>query len=122
MTAPTGFSRREFLNMTGTAAAGAFILGFQFGCADPGAEDGAATGLLDGPELPPTDGEAWEPNAFVQIYPTGAVTLVVHRSEMGQGIRTACAMLLAEELEVGLDQIRIEQAEGHPRFGNLPGI
>ena len=50
------------------------------------------------------------PNAFIRIDRQGAVTLVMPMVEMGQGIYTAMAMLLAEELEVGLDQVRLEHA------------
>jgi isoquinoline 1-oxidoreductase beta subunit len=50
------------------------------------------------------------PNAFIRIDRKGAVTLVMPMVEMGQGIYTAMAMLLAEELEVGLDQVRLEHA------------
>src|SRR5216684_7025498 len=50
------------------------------------------------------------PNAFIRIDRRGAVTLVMPMVEMGQGVYTAQAMLLAEELEVGLDQVRLENA------------
>src|SRR5262249_22640454 len=50
------------------------------------------------------------PNAFIRIDRRGTVTLVMPMVEMGQGIYTAMAMLLAEELEVGLDQVRLEHA------------
>jgi isoquinoline 1-oxidoreductase beta subunit len=50
------------------------------------------------------------PNAFVRIDRRGAVTLVMPSVEMGQGTYTSLAMLLAEELEVGLDQVRLEHA------------
>src|SRR6266850_785445 len=50
------------------------------------------------------------PNAFIRIDRLGGVTLVMPMVEMGQGIYTAMAMLLAEELEVGLDQVRLEHA------------
>src|SRR4030088_1988960 len=50
------------------------------------------------------------PNAFIRIDRQGGVTLVMPMVEMGQGIYTAMAMLLAEELEVGLDQVRLEHA------------
>jgi isoquinoline 1-oxidoreductase beta subunit len=53
---------------------------------------------------------AFAPNAFIRIDRQGAVTLVMPMVEMGQGIYTAMAMLLAEELEVGLDQVRLEHA------------
>ncbi|MFE0754508.1 molybdopterin cofactor-binding domain-containing protein [Inquilinus sp. NPDC058860] len=50
------------------------------------------------------------PNAFIRMDPKGLVTLVMPSAEMGQGIYTAEAMLLAEELEVGLDQVRLEHS------------
>ena len=53
---------------------------------------------------------AFAPNAFIRIDREGAVTLVMPMVEMGQGVYTALAMLLAEELEVGLDQVRLEHA------------
>jgi isoquinoline 1-oxidoreductase beta subunit len=50
------------------------------------------------------------PNAFVRIGTDGRVTLIMPQVEMGQGIYTALPMLIAEELEVGLDQITLEHA------------
>ncbi|MDR6290554.1 MULTISPECIES: xanthine dehydrogenase family protein molybdopterin-binding subunit [Inquilinus] len=50
------------------------------------------------------------PNAFIRIDRQGLVTLVMPSAEMGQGIYTAEAMLLAEELEVGLDQVKLEHS------------
>ena len=76
-------------------------------------------GLLINLALPLTLRPAWAaaassptfaPNAFIRIDRQGGVTLVMPMVEMGQGIYTAMAMLLAEELEVGLDQVRLEHA------------
>jgi isoquinoline 1-oxidoreductase beta subunit len=50
------------------------------------------------------------PNAFIRIDRQGAVTLVMPMAEMGQGVYTSMAMLLAEEMEVGLDQVKLEHA------------
>ena len=50
------------------------------------------------------------PNAFIGIDRQGVVTLVMPVVEMGQGTYTSLAMLLAEELEVGLDQVKLEHA------------
>jgi isoquinoline 1-oxidoreductase subunit beta len=50
------------------------------------------------------------PNAFIRIDRQGVVTLVMPMVEMGQGTYTSLPMLLAEELEVGLDQVRLEHA------------
>ncbi|WP_296948970.1 molybdopterin cofactor-binding domain-containing protein [uncultured Massilia sp.] len=53
---------------------------------------------------------AFAPNAFVRIDADGAIRLVMPMVEMGQSIYTGSCMLLAEELDVGLDQIRLEHA------------
>src|SRR5262245_22863630 len=50
------------------------------------------------------------PNAFIRVDRQNVVTLVMPMCEMGQGVYTAMAMLLAEELEVGLDEMRIAHA------------
>ena len=55
-------------------------------------------------------GPSFNPNAFIRINRQGVVTLVVPMVEMGQGTYTALPMLLAEELEVALDQVRLEHA------------
>src|SRR5262245_49691229 len=53
---------------------------------------------------------AFAPNGFIRINPTGAVTLIIPMIEMGQGVYTSLSMLLAEELEVRLDQIQVQHA------------
>lgn len=58
-----------------------------------------------------TEGAAdFVPNAFVRIDPRGAITLIMPDAEIGQGIYTSSAMLMGEELEVGLDQIQVQAA------------
>jgi CO/xanthine dehydrogenase Mo-binding subunit len=57
-----------------------------------------------------SDSPPFAPNAFVRIGSDGRVTLVIPQVEMGQGMYTALPMLIAEELEVGLEQIAVEQA------------
>ena len=89
--------RRGFLK-AGAAAVGGFVINLALPLAPRPA--GAAT-----PASP-----IFAPNAFIRIDRQGAVTLVMPMVEMGQGIYTAMAMLLAEELEVGLDQVRLEHA------------
>ena len=54
--------------------------------------------------------QGFAPGGFIRIAPDGAVTLIMPSAEMGQGIYTAEATLLAEELEVGLDQVRLMAA------------
>jgi isoquinoline 1-oxidoreductase beta subunit len=79
---------------------------------------GLATGggLLLGFTLPALRARAqaptgpFEPNAFISIGTDGAITLIMPDTESGQGIWTSAAMLIAEELEVGLDQVALMAA------------
>ena len=73
----------------------------------------AAAALADG--NPP-----FAPNAFIRIDTTGKVRLVMPTVEMGQGIYTGCAMLLAEELGVGLDQITVEHSPPSDELYGIP--
>lgn len=63
-------------------------------------------------------GEAFSPNAYLKITPDNKITVVVARSEMGQGVRTALPMILAEELDADWKTIRIEQAGASTLFGD----
>ncbi len=86
-----------------------------------GAGIAAGAGLVIGFYLPHGDGsrkESFSPNAYLRITPDNKVTIVVARSEMGQGVRTALPMILAEELEADWKQIEIEQAGASTLFGD----
>ncbi|HEU0039845.1 MAG TPA: molybdopterin cofactor-binding domain-containing protein, partial [Verrucomicrobiae bacterium] len=63
-------------------------------------------------------GEGFSPNAYLKITPDDKVTIVVARSEMGQGVRTSLPMILAEELEADWKQIQVEQAGASTLFGD----
>jgi isoquinoline 1-oxidoreductase beta subunit len=86
-------SRRSFL-VTGAAAGGGLVLGLSFSLA--GSEAAA--------------GEAFAPNAFIRIGSDGQVVLTMPYVEMGQGTYTSIPMLIAEELDVSLKQVRLEHA------------
>ena len=59
------------------------------------------------------------PLTFVAIGEDGIVTVTVHRSEMGQGIRSGLPLIVAEELEADWSRVRVKQAPGdEPKFGN----
>ena len=58
-------------------------------------------------------------NGWVKIASDGGVVLAMPRSEMGQGVHTALAMLVAEELDVPLSRVRLEQASGDSIYGNV---
>src|SRR5262249_19269443 len=55
-------------------------------------------------------------NAFIRIGKDGRVTLIMNQVEMGQGTYTSMPMLIAEELEVGLDQVHLEHAPPNDTF------
>ncbi|HEU4405365.1 MAG TPA: molybdopterin cofactor-binding domain-containing protein [Polyangiaceae bacterium] len=58
------------------------------------------------------------PNAFVHVAPDGAVTIVCHRSEMGQGIRSSLPVLIADELGAQMARVTIVQADGDKVYGD----
>ena len=82
----------------------------------------AGAGLVVAIHLPlhgQTEGAStFSPNAYLQIDPAGKITVVVPRSEMGQGVWTSLPMILAEELEADWKQIKIEQAAASTLFGD----
>ena len=79
-------SRREFVG-AGVAAGAGLVIGFYL------------------PHKGSAQKESFSPNAYLRITPDSKVTIVVARSEMGQGVRTALPMILAEELEADWKQI-----------------
>ncbi|HEY4974912.1 MAG TPA: molybdopterin cofactor-binding domain-containing protein, partial [Steroidobacteraceae bacterium] len=61
-------------------------------------------------------------NAYVRIKPDGTITLIMCKVEMGQGTYTSLPMLIAEELEVGLDQIQLEAAPPDAAVYGVDGL
>jgi isoquinoline 1-oxidoreductase beta subunit len=102
MRATLNRDRRTFLK-AGTAAGGGLAIGFYLPGAARVAEAAAGEAKL---------------NAFVKIGTDGKVTVVCGQSEMGQGCHNALSMLIAEELEVELKNVHIEQGGVDPAFGN----
>jgi isoquinoline 1-oxidoreductase beta subunit len=94
-------SRRDFLATSAAAGGAALVVGFDF--AAPSAQ-APAPGVA-----PPSPFSAW-----VRVARDGGVTLVLAKSEMGQGVFTALPMILAEELDVDWARVRVEQAPTNP--------
>jgi isoquinoline 1-oxidoreductase beta subunit len=76
------------------------------------------------PVQPPDDTAGkFAPNAFIRIDSAGTTTLVMPQVEMGQGVYTAVAMILAEELDADFSKVRLEHAPpndklyANPTFG-----
>jgi len=99
----TVVSRREFLRAGAAAGAGLTIAVWLPSCA-PGAGKPVTT--------------PFKPNAWVRLSTDGSVTILVDRSEMGQGVYTALPMLVAEELDVPWESVRIEQAGAGKEYYN----
>jgi isoquinoline 1-oxidoreductase beta subunit len=92
-------SRREFV-AAGVAAGAGLVIGFYLPHGNSSGKD------------------TFAPNAYLRITPDGKITVIVARSEMGQGVRTSLPMILAEELEADWKQITIEQAGASTLYGD----
>jgi isoquinoline 1-oxidoreductase beta subunit len=62
---------------------------------------------------------AWAPNAFLRIGADDSITVILGKSEMGQGVYTGLPMLVAEELDVDPAHVKVEFGSGDPAF-HLP--
>ena len=103
-------SRREALK--GMFAAGSLVLAAQF------FPKAAMAAYKTGAEGMP-GGVVWDPHVFVSIDPSGNVTIVTHRSEMGTGSRTSLPMVVADEMEADWSRVKISQAQGdEKKYGN----
>ncbi|MFZ5624408.1 MAG: molybdopterin cofactor-binding domain-containing protein [Gemmatimonadota bacterium] len=100
----TAFTRRDFLKAGAAAGAGLTIAITLPGCNRT-------------PSQPATDAP-FAPNAWLRIRPDGSVTIVVDRSEMGQGVTTALPMLVAEELDADWSMVRFERAPAGAAYAN----
>ncbi len=88
-------TRRNFLKI-GLAAGGGMMVGLRM------------PGRAKADPLPA--GAPFAPNAFIRITPDNQITFLMSHTEVGQGVYTSASMLIAEELEVGLEQIQLEHA------------
>jgi isoquinoline 1-oxidoreductase beta subunit len=69
-------------------------------------------------EAPPESDASLAPNAWVRVGSDGVVTVMIDRSEMGQGVITALTMLVAEELDADWARVRYEQASANAIYSN----
>jgi CO/xanthine dehydrogenase Mo-binding subunit len=98
-------NRRGFLRVAGVAGGG-LVLGFGLsGCSEP-------------PPWPNLEAGVFQPNAFIQVKLDGSVLLTVSKAEMGQGVTTGFATLVAEELGMDPLALGIAYAEPHPAYGD----
>ena len=102
MSTASVLTRRNFLK-TGAAGGAALVIGFHLPA------KGFAGEAEDQEKKPVNPFNAW-----VRISPDNQVTLILGKSEMGQGIMTALPMILAEELSLDWKQVKVEQAPTNP--------
>ncbi|WP_276504538.1 molybdopterin cofactor-binding domain-containing protein [Terrimonas pollutisoli] len=101
-------SRRNFLKASGLTGTGLF-LGFYFPAI------AREVKILNGVD----EATNIELNAWIHIDTSGKVTIFSHRAEMGQGVYQAIPQIVAEELEVNLNEVNIVFAQGdNKKYGN----
>src|SRR5271166_5524642 len=104
-------SRRGFLK--GIIATGGLVVAAEFLPARA-----ALAAYATGAEKMP-GGVVTDPHVFVSIDPSGLVTIVAHRAEMGTGSRTSLPMVVAEELEADWSRVKVVQSPGdEKKYGN----
>lgn len=110
-------NRREFLKLSGFAGGGLILAVYLEGCATA---TEIPTIVPVTPESSPTPIAPflWEADIYIKLDHEGTLTFTAFRSEMGQGIRTALAMLVAEELSMPWSSVRIVQADADGRYGD----
>jgi len=99
-------SRRDFLQRTGLSVSALAI-----GCVWPVSSKSAAEIIrVNNLENAGTELMAW-----ISIDESGGITIFNHRSEMGQGTWQTIPQIIAEELEVSMDQVTIQSAGANPQ-------
>lgn len=123
-------SRRDFLKVASVTGVGLVIEVYLSGCGGgrptqrPSATptslplEGSATPTAALATSTPANLNSVSPSLYLKIGKDGLVTVTVPRSEMGQGTRTALAMIVAEELCADWSTVRIEQAPGNAAYGD----
>jgi isoquinoline 1-oxidoreductase beta subunit len=101
------WSRRAFIT-TGVLAGGAVVIGIAI---RPGNRAGKVAGLIA------NDSETVF-NVWVKISPDNAITVVVPHAEMGQGVHTTLAMMLADEMDADWQLVEMMEAPAHKEYAN----
>jgi isoquinoline 1-oxidoreductase beta subunit len=110
---PTLIARRSFL-------AGGLALGFYAAANPPTSEPSGKPGKKPKPGSRAAEqtSPGLNPNVFLHVGLDGLVTIVCHRSEMGQGIRSSLPVLIADELGADMARVKIVQADGDKAYGD----
>ncbi|MEY3887247.1 MAG: Isoquinoline 1-oxidoreductase subunit beta [Pseudomonadota bacterium] len=102
--------KRRNLILSGLGLTGALMVGW--GVMPPRSRLGKPDNMLS------TEGDI-ALNGWIKVAKDGSIVLAMHRSDMGQGIHNALAVLVAEELDVALNSVRLEQAGHDAIYGNV---
>jgi isoquinoline 1-oxidoreductase subunit beta len=103
-------SRR--LVLKGIVGSGALVLGASLLSRPAMADWATGAGAMPG-------GTVNDPHVYIAIDPSGLVTIVTNRSEMGTGVRTSLPMVVADELDADWARVRVAQAPGdEKKYGN----
>jgi isoquinoline 1-oxidoreductase subunit beta len=102
-------NRRDFIRVTGALGAGLGLAVYLPGCSSSTSTNEAA---------------AFVPNAWLRIAPDNTVTVIINKSEMGQGVATGLPTIVADELDANMDLVRYEIAPADvqyvdPVFGTM---
>ncbi len=97
-------SRRSFVQGLGAVSA-AFLIGVQLPTSAIAGHVGKAA-------------DSFDPDVFISVAADGIVTIVCHRSEMGQGIRSTLPLLVADEMEADWDRVKVKQAVADKKYGS----
>lgn len=109
-------SRRSFLKLS--LGASGLMIGARLTLADEPAGANAGTGTPAAMNPATAMPKNFAANAWVRVDSNNQITLMIDKSEMGQGILTALVMLLAEELEVDVNVVRTQFAPADPVYKN----
>jgi isoquinoline 1-oxidoreductase beta subunit len=93
--------RRQFLRVSALTGGGLLLATML---------DATGAAQLFAADVGPGSANEFVPNAFIRLAPDGSVTIVAKNPEVGQGIKTMLPMLIAEELDVDWNDVKIEQA------------
>ena len=105
MTVIRKMDRRDFVKI-GAVAGGGLALGVSF----PGASCAGAEAAADGRG----DLDVFQPSAFLRLEVDGTLSIWCGKADMGQGVRTALPMIVADEMDADWDRVVTIQADAHP--------
>ena len=101
---PPTIDRRSFLQVTALAGGGLLV-----GLSIPEVFAQRAGG--------PGGGASLAPDVYITIHPDNTFTIIAKNPESGQGVKTALPMIIADEFDVDWSQVKVQQADLHPKYG-----